>query len=128
MIGWNVTTRCQMRERDVEQLRCAGSPQTQLLSTLLTVWQRHRPRWHPALPYLHDPLTIVALCRPELLRFEQMTARVLTHGPLRGYMVPRMMNGPLVQAAVGIQAEQARAWIMQRLLTDSGSGSNEQAP
>ena len=128
MIGWNVTTRCQMREGDVEQLRRAGSPQTQLLSKLLAVWQRHRPRWHPALPYLHEPLTIVALCCPEFMHFEQMTARVLTHGPLRGYMVPRMMDGPLVQAAVDIQAEQARAWIMQRLLMDSGSGSNEQAP
>jgi purine nucleosidase len=121
MIGWNVTTRCQLRESDVESLRCQHSPQAQLLYSLLALWQLHRPRWHPALPYLHDPLTVVALCQSQLLRFEEMTVRVLTYGPLRGYMVPRIMNGPLVQAAVDIQADKARAWVMQRLLPAPGS-------
>lgn len=117
MIGWNVTTQCRMREGDIERLRCADSPQARLLSKLLEVWQRHRPRWHPALPYLHDPLTLVALCRPDLIRCEEMTVRVVTGGPLRGCMVPRLMNGPLVRVAMSIEAEQARAWIMQRLLS-----------
>jgi purine nucleosidase len=121
MIGWNVTTHCQLRESDVERLRRQHSPQAQFLYKLLALWQRHRPRWHPALPYLHDPLTVVALCQPQLFHFEEMTARVLTHGPLRGYMVPRIMNGPLVQAAVDIQANEARTWVMQRLLSTSSS-------
>ena len=123
MLGWNVTTRCQLREKDLELLRCNDSPQTQLLSQLIAIWQRHRLRWphcrprqRPRLPYLHDPLTVVALCAPHLLRFEEMTARVLVHGPFTGYMVPRMMDGPLVHAAVGVNAQEARAWIMQRLL------------
>ncbi len=116
MLGWNVTTRCQLRESDIEQLRRDSSPQTQLLSQLLTIWQRHRPRWHPALPYLHDPLTIVAFCSPELLRFKEMTVRVPVHGPFKGFMIPRMMDGPLVHAAVGVDAEQAREWVMRRLL------------
>ena len=116
ILGWNVTTRCQLREKDLELLRCNDSPQTQLLSQLIAIWQRHRPCWHPRLPYLHDPLTVVALCAPHLLRFEEMTARALVHGPFTGYMVPRMMDGPLVHAAVGVDAHEARAWIMQRLL------------
>ncbi|HLI07964.1 MAG TPA: nucleoside hydrolase [Ktedonobacteraceae bacterium] len=117
MIGWNVTVRCQLRESDVEYLRRQHSPEIHFLYKLLALWQRHRPRWHPALPYLHDPLAVAALCQPQLLRFEEITARVLTHGPLRGYMVPRIMSGPLVQAAVDIQADEARMWVMQRLLT-----------
>lgn len=117
LLGWNITTRCQMRASDREQLRASKTPQIQLLNTLLQVWQRHRPRWHPELPYLHDPLAVMALCKPEFLLFEEMTARVFTQGPLRGYMVPRTMDGPLVHAAIDIQVEQARAWIMQRLLT-----------
>lgn len=121
MLGWNITTRCQLRERDVELLRRQHSPQAQLLYKLLAIWQQYRPRWHPALPYLHDPLTVVALCQPSLLRFEEMTARLLIHGPLRGCVVPRLMNGPLVQAAVGIRADEARAWVMQRLLNAPGS-------
>ena len=116
LLGWNVTTRCQLRESDIERLRCSPTPQTQLLSRLLAIWQRHRPRWHPALPYLHDPLTIVALCAPQLLEFTEMTGRVIARGPLSGWMVPRLLNGPLVHAAVNVQAEQARMWVMGRLL------------
>lgn len=116
LLGWNVTTRCQLRESDIALLRYENSPQARLLSQLLAVWQRHRRRWHPGLPYLHDPLTVVALCAPELFTFEVTTARVLTHGPFQGFMVPRLMDGPLVQAATGAQAERARQWIMQRLL------------
>ena len=116
LLGWNITMRCQLRESDIELLRYESSPQARLLSQLLAVWQRHRPRWHSGLPYLHDPLTIVALCAPELFTFEEMTARVLRRGPFQGFMVPRLMDGPLVQAATDVQADRARKWIMQRLL------------
>lgn len=117
MLGWNVTTRCQLREEDIERLRSDGSAQTRLLSRLLAVWQRHRPRWHPGLPYLHDPLAVLALCSPELLQFEEMTVRIFVHGPLQGFMIPRVLDGPLVQAAVGVDADEARAKVMQRLLS-----------
>nr|MDQ2886284.1 hypothetical protein [Chloroflexota bacterium] len=87
-----------------------------LLSRLIAVWQRHRPRGQSPLPYLHDPLTLAALCRPELFTFEEMPVRAITRGPLAGFMVPRMMNGPWVNAAVDVRVEEARSWIMQRLL------------
>ena len=119
MIGLNITSRCQLRNCDIAQLHRNNSPQAQLLSRLLAIWQRHRSRWHPRLPYLHDPLTIAALCKPELFTFQEMTARVLTHGPLRGFTMPRFMAGPIVQAATDVNVEQARTWIMQRLLTPS---------
>lgn len=119
MLGWNVTTRCQLQASDIQRLHCHHTPQTQLLSTLLAIWQRHRPRWHPALPYLHDPLTVVTLCAPELLAFREITARVISRGPLSGFMVPHLLNGPLVQGAVKLEAEQAREWIMERLLAPS---------
>jgi len=116
LIGWNITMRCQLRESDIEKLRYQNSPQTRLLSQLLTVWQRHRPRWHPRLPFLHDPLAIVAFCVPDLFHFEVMTARVFTHGLFNGYMLPRIIDGPLVNGAIDVKSEQAREWIMQRLL------------
>ena len=119
MLGYNVTTRCQLRDCDLERLHSNDSPQTQFLSKLIAVWQRHRPRWHPRLPYLHDPLTVVALCRPEFFTFKEMTARVLTHGPFKGYMVPHSMSGPLVYAAVDVAVAEGREWIMQRLLFPS---------
>jgi purine nucleosidase len=116
LLGWNVTTRCQLQESDVEQLCCDGSSQNQLLSTLLAIWQRHRPHWHPKLPFLHDPLAVAALCRPEMFRFEEMTVRIFEYGPLRGFMVPRLLDGPLVQAVVDIDVDEARRWVMGRLL------------
>lgn len=119
MLGLNITARCQMRDCDITQLHEDHSAQAQLLSRLLAIWQRHRPRWHPRLPYLHDPLTIAALCKPELFRFQEMTARVLTHGPLQGFMIPRMINGPVVNAAVNVQVESAREWVIQRLIASS---------
>ena len=119
LLGWNVTMRCQFRESDIEKLNDENSPQTRLLSQLIAVWQRHRPRWHPKLPYLHDPLSIVALCAPELFHFEVMTARVLTGGLFKGLMLSRIIDGPLVHAAIDVQVDEARAWVMRRLLNVS---------
>lgn len=121
LLGWNITTRCQLHASDITLLREHNTAQTQLLSNLLQIWQRHRPRWQPALPYFHDPLTIAALCVPRFFAFEEMNVRVLTHGAMKGYMVPRVISGPLVHAAVDIQAEKARAWVISRLLTHANS-------
>jgi len=119
MLGYNVTTRCQLREWDLERLHSNGFPQTQFLSKLIAVWQRHHPHRHSRLPYLHDPLTVAALCRPEFFTVKKMTARVLTRGPFKGYMVPRSMSGPLVYTAVDVAVAEVREWIMQRLLFPS---------
>lgn len=116
LIGLNITRRCQLRPSDIAQLRASEEPLPHLLSRLIAVWQRHRPRGQSPLPYLHDPLTLAALCRPELFTFEEMPVRAITRGPLAGFMVPRMMNGPWVNAAVDVRVEEARSWIMQRLL------------
>lgn len=116
LIGLNITRRCQFLPGDLERLRAACSPQTKLLNQLINVWQRHRPRWHPRLPYLHDPLTIAAICAPRLFEFQEITVRVPIKGFMQGFMIPRLLDGPLVQAAVGIQANAAREWIMQRLV------------
>jgi inosine-uridine nucleoside N-ribohydrolase len=115
LIGLNITRRCMMSEQDLLRLRAEQSPRTRLLWQLTSIWQRHRPRWHPARPYLHDPLTIVALCAPHLFTFTTLTERIITQGPLTGLMLPRLFGGPVVRAATAIQAGAARSWIMQRL-------------
>ncbi len=116
LLGWNITTRCQLREKDLERLRGNNSPQVQLLSQLVAIWQRHRSRRHSRLPYLHDPLVVGALCAPELFKFEEIVVRVPVHGPFKGFMIPRLMNGPLVHAAKDVHVERAREWVMEKLL------------
>ncbi len=116
LIGLNTTARCRLQKHDLEQLRQQNTAQTQLLSKLIEVWQRHRPRGHAPLPYLHDPLVIAAACHTTFLHFEEMTIRILTHGPLKGYTIARLFDGPIVRAATAVNAQQARTWVMQRLL------------
>jgi purine nucleosidase len=118
LLGWNVTLRCQLHESDIEKLHYLNSPQIHLLKQLIAVWQRHRPRWHPRVPFLHDPLAIVVLCAPKLFHFETMTARVFTGGLFKGCMLPRIIDGPLIHATIDIKAEDARDWIMRRLLNN----------
>ena len=116
LLGWNITMRCQLRESDIEKIHYQNSPQTRLLSQLLAIWQRHRPRWHPRLPFLHDPLAIVAFCAPELFHFEVMTVRVFTRGFLKGFMLPRIIDGPLIDGVTDVKSEEVREWVMKRLL------------
>lgn len=116
LLGLNVTTRCQLSNFDIQRLQATQTSRAQLLSRLIAIWQRHRPRWHSSRPYLHDPLTIAALCKPELLRWQSVPVQIMTHGPFTGFMVPRMLGGTEVQAAVGVDAKAAREWIMQMLL------------
>ncbi len=126
LIGMNVTTRCYLRAQDLERLRQHDTSQTRLLSKLITVWQRHRPRAHSPLPYLHDPLVIAAACHADYLRYEEMTMRILTHGPFKGYTIARFLDGPIVHAAVDVDAQQARSWVMQRLLAPMDSSLHAQ--
>ena len=116
LLGWNITTRCQLRESDIENLHYQNSPQTRLLSQLLGVWQRHRPRWHPELPFLTRSVSNCCLLRSELFRFEVMTVRVFTRGFLKGCMLPRIIDGPLIYGATGVKSEEVREWVMHRLL------------
>ena len=116
LIGLNVTKHCQLRKQDIEQLRKSTTAHAQLLYQLITIWQQHRPRWHSSLPYLHDPLTIAALCTPELLTWRDTPVQVIQRGPFVGFMVPRMLGGATIRAAVGVQAKDVREWVVQRLL------------
>lgn len=117
LIGWNVTKRCQLRESDLQKLSMHGTEQTKLLSQLIAIWQRHRPRWHPPMPYLHDSLAVVALCMPEFLTFQGMNTRSLMQGPFRGIVGPEITNGPEIEVAVGVKVEEVRRWIMERFLS-----------
>ncbi len=116
LLGWNITTRCKFHTRDLERLRNTHTQQAQLLAQLVTIWQHQRPRWKHRTLYLHDPLTIAALCKPELLRWQTLSVALLIREPLTGFMIPRFSRGSSVQAAIDVHANDARAWILQRLL------------
>jgi purine nucleosidase len=115
MIGLNVTASCHLQRRDIAQLNEVKNPRLQLLSRLVAAWQENQPWWRSRLPYLHDPLVVVALCAPQFFRFAPLPIRILTQGPLVGWTIPRWLFGPSVRAALSVENAQARAWILQRI-------------
>ena len=117
MLGLNVTSRCQLHKQDIKRLSESTSHEANMLYQLINIWQQHRPRWQPRLPLLHDPLTIAALCTPELVQFKDMHVHVIERGPFQGVMMPYILGDLPVHAAIDVQADKARNWIMQRLLT-----------
>lgn len=116
MMGLNITLHCSMRASDVFRLSRSTTAHGQLLSEMLEIWWQHRKHWHPPYPYLHDPLTVAALCSPQHFRFHSMRVKVLNRGIFQGFTVPHLSNGEQVYAATDISINSAREWIMQRLL------------
>ncbi len=116
MMGLNITLRCPMRGLDVARLSRSTTAHGKLLSELLGIWRQHRSRWHPPYPYLHDPLTVEALCSPQNFRFYTMKVKVLDQGRLQGFSIPHLRSGESVYAATNISVSSAREWIMRRLL------------
>ena len=125
MMGLNITLRCPMRAVDVAHLSRSTTVHAQLLSELLTIWRQYRKRWHPPYPYLHDPLTVAALCSPQHFRFHTMKVKVLDKGILQGFTVPHLSNGEQVYAATRISVSSVREWIMQRLLAPTSASSEQ---
>ena len=61
-------------------------------------------------------MTIAALCTPELLKWQDMPVQVLLRGPFEGFMVPRMIGGAMIRAAIGVQVKDVREWVIHRLV------------
>ncbi len=117
MVGLDITRRCQLRDEDVERIEQCVNPRQRLLFQLIEAWRQHqRQKRQSLLPYLHDPLTVAALCQPALLCWREVKVEVLTRGILQGVTVPRIAGGARVRAAVDVKVVEARAWIMDRLL------------
>lgn len=81
-VGLNVTLICTLSRRQIAALAAAGTPATDLLAQLVTLWQRGNPRRRLM---LHDPLTVTAVACPELLQPVPARLSVLADGPLRGW-------------------------------------------
>ena len=116
MLGLNITRHCQLHKQDIEQLRESTLHEANMLYQLITIWQQHCSRWQSKLPFLHDPLTIAALCMPELVQFKDMRVHVIERGPFQGIMMPHILGDFPVRAAIDVQANKTRDWVMQRLL------------
>jgi len=115
-VGLDITVHCQLRPREIKLLNKSRTSRARLLSELIVIWREHRPSWQPPYPFLHDPMTVAALCHPSVFTFQEIALRLLTSGPLQGVTIPRVLGGTRVEGATHVEVESARAWMMQRWL------------
>jgi inosine-uridine nucleoside N-ribohydrolase len=82
VVGLNVTLLCILPQADVRRLAASATPQAQLLTRLIALWQRGYANKRPQ---LHDPLTVAAVARPDLLTYLPARFGNLVAGPLCGW-------------------------------------------
>jgi purine nucleosidase len=102
IVGLNVTLRCPLPLAAVRALAQAGHPETDLLSQLIALWQRGNARRRP---FLHDPLAVAAIARPDLLRLAPARVGIIQRGPLRGWGCAWPWLGSTAQIATQVKRQ-----------------------
>ena len=121
LVPLDVTTQVRIRREDLSDLR-QGDQLAVLVADQLERYMGHMGRdWtHP-----HDPLAVAALVRPDLLRTYPMRVNVETRGEYtRAQTVAERVDGeaggPVVDAALEVQAGAFERWLLDTL---AGSGA-----
>lgn len=123
MSGLDVTHQFQATPERIEQVRTIGTPLATILADLFTFFSstyvgRHH---HMRGAAIHDPVAVLALSHPELLRTERRHVDVETTGQLtRGMTVIdrrdlREVPAPNCDVVMGIDADGAFAVIVEAL-------------
>lgn len=114
-LGLDVTTKCRLREEELERIRRSERPEVKLLRELIEAWQRAGN----TLPTLHDPLAIAVSFRPELVRLEKRHVEVECAGThTRGYTVCRAEENSRVSVAVEVDREGFVELFLSRILCE----------
>jgi len=127
LVTADVTLQTWLREADLAQLETAPGPVAQTLASLIRIWTPWQRKIFTGLggtlapdnvAFLHDPLTILALLDPAPLGFERLhIVPTIERGVLRTLEVdPGQGLGAEMQVATSVDAEAARAAILERLL------------
>ncbi|KAK8672153.1 hypothetical protein V6N13_110526 [Hibiscus sabdariffa] len=86
VVGINITTQVLMTDNDLLELKQSKGKHAQLLSEMCEFYRN----WHVKSDgvhgiFLHDPVTFVALVRPDLFTYKKGVVRVETQGICRGH-------------------------------------------
>ncbi|XP_039047551.1 uridine nucleosidase 1-like [Hibiscus syriacus] len=86
IVGINITTQVQMTDDDIIELKQSKGKHAQLLSEMCEFYRN----WHVKSEgvhgiFLHDPVSFVALVRPDLFTYKNGVVRVETEGICRGH-------------------------------------------
>lgn len=78
-VGLDVTMKCKLQGSDMDRLRAAKNPGSELLVRLIELWQNGKPDQYPT---LHDPLAVASTLRPGLIETQTGAVQVETASPL----------------------------------------------
>ena len=109
-VGYEVTLRCALKRPHLRQLESARGDGPRLLYTFYQSWREQAPS---VAPIMHDPLTVAALSRPDLVEIAQVPLKVvLDEGPGRGTLY-RAVDGRPVDVCTAVDPGAYLTWLMQ---------------
>jgi len=114
LIPWSIGPAVKLRPQDVDRIRASSKPIAKLLLNYLEQFWKHVPNK----TNMYDPMTVVALLRPDLFTWERGRVTV----ELRGDATYGMTNfnhdeaGPH-RVAMDVKADEARAFLVDRICT-----------
>ena len=112
-VGLDVTRRVRISRAQAETMTADAHPFTAYAGRYTTAWIDHLAADDPGLNScpLHDPLAVVTLTQPGLVRFVDAWLDVQLDGPARGALVadlPARREGPPANARVAVDVDPAR--------------------
>ncbi|XP_052174340.1 uridine nucleosidase 1-like isoform X1 [Diospyros lotus] len=128
VVGINITTQVKMTDDDLEKLRLSKGRHAQIISNMCKFYRD----WHVASDgvygiFLHDPVSFVALVRPDLFTFKKGVVRVETQGLCVGHTLmdqglkkwnssnPWTGHSP-VSVAWTVNVDEVRDYILELLM------------
>ncbi len=109
LVGLNVTRRTRMTLSEVRRLKSFGTPLALDLASMHELWLDRIGREESP---MHDPLTLVAAFRPDLVRFEPMRAEVLPDSDSVAFFDD---GEPNCEVAVDVDAEGFQRLFLDRI-------------
>ena len=119
-VGTEVTDRCKLTKEETDVLRTSPDPVNRYIDRLMD-------RWGNYLPTLHDPLAVMYLLKPEVIKMRNEEVKVITEvGPFSGFTynvsLRRHIWGgeaehPNVYAAYDVDEKEMVKFFMARILS-----------
>jgi purine nucleosidase len=116
IVPLDVTTQVRVRSADLPHIAAAGDPYHLAVADQISRYHRFAARgW----TYLHDPLAVAGLMRPELLEHERLHAVVETGGQFTAgkllVALPTAAAPATAHIALGVDAPASEQFIVDRL-------------
>ena len=110
LVGLNITRQTSIAQ-DEEGWSSGDTPGEQLAAQVLEKWFDLDDAEHRARFSMHDPVTIMAALRPELIETKAATVSVETSGERVGEVAADYENGGSVDVAVGVEGAEALGFM-----------------